>query len=96
MIVDVLQPSQTAVLPPLEVLPVEDARTLDHFRIVGSACFRVPPDWFAEVFNENLAARTAFPLLGRLQKRPARGDGCQRNVSGRDRPLQRRHPARFS
>ena len=46
------------MLPALEVLPVTDALTLSHFRAVGSACFRVPPDWFAEVFNQ---PRADFP-----------------------------------
>jgi hypothetical protein len=57
MIVNELLPPNR-VLPPIEVCPVTDARTLDHFRAIGSACFRVPPDWFAEVFNQ---PRSAFP-----------------------------------
>lgn len=57
MVLDSLVPPKR-VLPPLEVLPVEDDRTLGHFRTVGSACFRVPPDWFAEVFNQ---PRADFP-----------------------------------
>jgi len=57
MIVDRILPPRRK-LPPIEILPVDDARTLGHFRTIGSACFHVPLDWFAEVFN---AARPSFP-----------------------------------
>jgi hypothetical protein len=53
---EILPPAR--LLPPIEVLPADGPRTLDHFRTVGSTCFHVPPDWFGEVFNQ---ARPAFP-----------------------------------
>jgi ribosomal protein S18 acetylase RimI-like enzyme len=33
---------------------VDSISPLSDFRSVGSVCFRVPPDWFAEVFNEQI------------------------------------------
>jgi ribosomal protein S18 acetylase RimI-like enzyme len=48
-------------LPALEILPVQDPRTLDHFRIIGSTCFHVPSKWFAEVFDVDFESRKGFP-----------------------------------
>jgi ribosomal protein S18 acetylase RimI-like enzyme len=41
-------------LPNLEFRRVESLSTLLDFRTVGGTCFRVPPEWFAEVFHEGL------------------------------------------
>lgn len=38
-------------LPEIDVREVNSDRTLAHFRAIGAECFRVPPDWFAEVFD---------------------------------------------
>jgi ribosomal protein S18 acetylase RimI-like enzyme len=47
--------------PALEYVSVDSARTLEDFRGIGSLCFHVPMDWFAEVFeNQMLAARPRF------------------------------------
>jgi ribosomal protein S18 acetylase RimI-like enzyme len=48
-------------LPTLEYVKVESARTLEDFRGIGSLCFHVPMDWFAEVFeNQMLTSRPRF------------------------------------
>lgn len=57
MVTDIIRPA-TRPTPPMEFAPVSDSRTMDHFRTIGASCFRVPPVWFAEVFDE---ARTHFP-----------------------------------
>ena len=46
--------TQKRPLPALEFRRVDSISPLSDFRSVGSVCFRVPPDWFAEVFNEQI------------------------------------------
>jgi hypothetical protein len=60
MVAEPVEPARNP-LPRIEVLPATNARTLEHFRVIGSTCFRVPPDWFAEVFNERSPAHADFP-----------------------------------
>jgi ribosomal protein S18 acetylase RimI-like enzyme len=59
MIASKLEP-ETHRLPRCEVQPVEDAATLRDFCAVGSRCFRVPQDWFDEVFDARTAERVPF------------------------------------
>ncbi len=40
-------------LPEMEVRRVNDARTGDDFRGIGSVCFHVPIAWFNEVFDQD-------------------------------------------
>jgi GNAT superfamily N-acetyltransferase len=40
------------VLPTLEYVSVDSERSLQDFRGIGSVCFHVPMDWFAEVFDD--------------------------------------------
>ena len=53
-------PPPNRKLPPIEVAEVCDALTLNSFRDIGSACFRVPVAWFEEVFDGQSMARTPF------------------------------------
>jgi GNAT superfamily N-acetyltransferase len=41
-------------LPALEFRRAQGASTLSDFRTVGAACFHVPAEWFAEVFNDEI------------------------------------------
>ena len=50
----------TRDLPVCELRPAVDGAGLDGFRVVGAECFRVPPHWFAEVFDNKLAKRPGF------------------------------------
>jgi GNAT superfamily N-acetyltransferase len=45
---------QKRQLPTLEFRRAAGASTLSDFRKVGGACFHVPPQWFAEVFNDQI------------------------------------------
>lgn len=47
-------------LPPIEVAEVHNTATLESFRDIGSACFRVPVAWFEEVFDGQSMARAPF------------------------------------
>jgi ribosomal protein S18 acetylase RimI-like enzyme len=47
-------------LPDMEVRRVRSLETMDDFRAIGSTCFHVPISWFAEVFDEGVAARQSF------------------------------------
>lgn len=53
-------PAVDRSLPPLEVAEVRDEATLSSFREIGSACFRVPVEWFTEVFDEHTMERAPF------------------------------------
>lgn len=44
----------------LEIVEVESAAAMLDFRLVGSACFRVPPLWFAEVFRDEVWRQGRF------------------------------------
>jgi ribosomal protein S18 acetylase RimI-like enzyme len=45
---------QRRALPALEVRRATGASAVSDFRAVGEACFHVPPQWFAEVFNDDV------------------------------------------
>ena len=60
MMAEHVAPVQRA-LPSMEILPVNDLRTLEHFRMIGSTSFHVPSQWFAEVFDDNFESRKDFP-----------------------------------
>lgn len=45
---------QRRALPPVEFRRAVGASALNDFRTVGGACFHVPPEWFAEVFNDDV------------------------------------------
>ena len=47
-------------LPPCEARPLQKAAALQDFRDIGAACFRVPLDWFSEVFDDRGSARVQF------------------------------------
>ncbi len=47
-------------MPSCEVREVADDATLADFREIGSRCFRVPDEWFAEVFDESTKNRAPF------------------------------------
>ncbi len=47
-------------IPPLDVRPVRTAEALEDFRALGSTCFHVPPEWFAEVFDSGISAQERF------------------------------------
>lgn len=47
-------------LPVCQVREVQDSRALEDFRSIGSRCFRVPADWFAEVFDNRTPERLPF------------------------------------
>jgi GNAT superfamily N-acetyltransferase len=48
-------------LPAAEIRPVENrGASLDHFREIGAQCFRVPREWFEEVFDARTTARDPF------------------------------------
>lgn len=57
-------------LPELDIQVVNSGRTLEHFRQIGSACFRVPPDWFAEVFDGDPARSDFVCRVGYLAGKP--------------------------
>lgn len=43
-------------LAALEFRRVSSARELGDFRAIGALCFHVPPEWFAEVFDDRVTA----------------------------------------
>jgi GNAT superfamily N-acetyltransferase len=47
-------------LPDCEPRPTDRGAVLQEFREIGSSCFRVPLDWFSEVFDQRGTARTKF------------------------------------
>jgi GNAT superfamily N-acetyltransferase len=51
-------------LPRPEFRRVENERTLDDFRAIGSHCFHVPKAWFAEVFDQTLRDRAFVCWVG--------------------------------
>jgi GNAT superfamily N-acetyltransferase len=59
MVADTLRPP-TRVLPKLEMRRLASEEDLASFRAIGSLCFRVPPHWFAEVFDSTVLLNTAF------------------------------------
>lgn len=46
----------------LKIKPVNDDASLAEFCRLGAECFRVPPDWFEEIYDG--ARRLAGPLRG--------------------------------
>ncbi len=48
------------VPPPLQVRRVTTEADLEMFRNIGAVCFRVPPHWFAEVFDPAVIGSSAF------------------------------------
>jgi ribosomal protein S18 acetylase RimI-like enzyme len=53
--------------PPTRPPPIAEMRLVEregpalrHFREIGAVCFKVPPDWFEEVFDAQTTARTPF------------------------------------
>jgi GNAT superfamily N-acetyltransferase len=48
------------VLPELEIRRLSSEQDLAAFRAIGSVCFRVPPHWFAEVFDSTVLENTNF------------------------------------
>jgi ribosomal protein S18 acetylase RimI-like enzyme len=62
-------PSRT--LPQMDVQPVINEAQRRDFCAVGSACFRVPRDWFDEVFDHGMRMRPDFePYVAYLHGRP--------------------------
>lgn len=59
MIASVLQ-SPSRCLPECKVRPVDGPNTLLDFREIGARCFRVPANWFAEVFDQRTSERFPF------------------------------------
>jgi GNAT superfamily N-acetyltransferase len=58
-------------LPVIEVAEVRNAATLESFRDIGSACFRVPVAWFEEVFDASTIRRAPFRAwLGYVNGKP--------------------------
>jgi GNAT superfamily N-acetyltransferase len=58
-------------LPLIEVAEVRSAATLETFRDIGSACFRVPVAWFEEVFDASTMERAPFRgWLGYVDGKP--------------------------
>lgn len=53
-------PQPDRAIPAIEVAEVRSPATLESFRDIGSACFRVPVAWFQEVFDEHTAERAPF------------------------------------
>jgi GNAT superfamily N-acetyltransferase len=53
-------PQPDRELPPIEVAEVRGPATLESFRDIGSACFRVPVAWFEEVFDSHTTERPPF------------------------------------
>jgi GNAT superfamily N-acetyltransferase len=47
---------QTRPVPALEYRRVVSAREMTDFRCIGSVCFRVPTEWFSEVFDDAMPA----------------------------------------
>lgn len=47
-------------LPELDYRRVSALRELEDFRGIGATCFRVPPGWFGEVFDPDMARRPEF------------------------------------
>jgi ribosomal protein S18 acetylase RimI-like enzyme len=47
-------------LPRCEIRAVNGKATLQDFREIGSQCFRVPLDWFQEVFDTRTSVREPF------------------------------------
>lgn len=47
-------------LPHLEIRRLTTEADLEIFRNIGSLCFRVPPHWFAEVFNPGVITSPDF------------------------------------
>ncbi|HXJ42756.1 MAG TPA: GNAT family N-acetyltransferase [Bryobacteraceae bacterium] len=47
-------------VPKLEIRRVSTVQELGGFRGVGAMCFRVPPDWFSEVFDSRATTRSDF------------------------------------
>lgn len=70
MIAVALQPA-VRDLPACEVKDVESGRVLEDFCTIGSRSFRVPPDWFAEVFDAHTTERAPFRAwVGYAEKKP--------------------------
>ncbi len=64
-------PPPARELPAIEVAEVRDAATLENFRDIGSACFRVPVAWFEEVFDSHTTERAPFRgWLGYVDGKP--------------------------
>ncbi len=76
MAADHLRPP-TRKLPDMEVRPMQPGTTLNDFRALGSTCFHVPIAWFSEVFDERVAARRGFSMLGGISRGTASGDRCE-------------------
>lgn len=59
MIADRLQPPRRP-FPALEIRRITTDQDLTSFRSIGSLCFRVPPHWFAEVFDATILQNRQF------------------------------------
>jgi GNAT superfamily N-acetyltransferase len=47
--------------PAIEIVPVDSLRALEDFQAIGATCFRVPLEWFREVFDADMwTQRAAF------------------------------------